>query len=164
MSYKADRYNSFAKQDANMFSYLFRCHLQANAENVKFTDLHDLHNTMTQLLPPSLKGDSSHKNIVINHAPLRDVKVKQNSLPWVISDIRKEMNRRLKLLNFFKGSRSSDLWNKCKESRNKVNHLMRKAESDTGEINSVSIKAQKNSAKQSRTAPTSQRIPLWLEF
>lgn len=41
---------------------------------------------------------------------------------------------------------------------------MRKAESDTGEINSVSIKAQKNSAKQSRTAPTSQRIPLWLEF
>ena len=36
--------------------------------------------------------DHSFKNIVNSHVLLREVKIKQDSLPWVNRDIRKEMN------------------------------------------------------------------------
>ena len=73
--------------------------------------------------------DHSFKNIVNSHAPFREVKIKQSSLPWVNRDIRKEMNSRFKLLKSYKGSQcSSHLWNKYRESRNRVTYLLRKAE------------------------------------
>ena len=75
--------------------------------------------------------DHSFKNIVNSHVPLREVKIKQDSLPWVNRDIRREMNTRFKLLKSFKGPQSSShLWNKYKESRNKVTYLLRKAETE----------------------------------
>ena len=71
--------------------------------------------------------DHSFKNIV----PLREFKIKQDSLPWVNRDIRREMNTRFKLLKSFKGPQTSrHLWNKYKESRNKVTYLLRKAETE----------------------------------
>ncbi|XP_031564375.1 uncharacterized protein LOC116299806, partial [Actinia tenebrosa] len=54
-------------------------------------------------------------NIVNSHAPFREVKIKQDSLPWINRDIRKEMNTRFKLLKSYKGSQcSTHLWNDIK--------------------------------------------------
>ena len=69
-------------------------------------------------------------NVIANsHIPLRKAKVRKHSLPWTNSEIRKEMNKRYKLLKACDGTPSTDkLWADYKSSRNKVSKMLRCAE------------------------------------
>ena len=61
------------------------------------------------------------------HAPVKTVRVKKNCAPWISRSIRKEMDKRNKLLRVFLGSRSPSAWNDFKRQRNLVVSLQRKA-------------------------------------
>ena len=69
-------------------------------------------------------------NVIANsHIPLRKAKVRKHSLPWMNSEIRKEMNKRYKLLKACDGTPSTNkLWADYKSSRNKVSKMLRFAE------------------------------------
>jgi hypothetical protein len=57
-------------------------------------------------------------------------KIRKESLPWISGDIRKEMNKRYKLLKICDGKeKTSATWDEYKKSRNKVARMLRKAES-----------------------------------
>ena len=67
--------------------------------------------------------------IASSHIPLRKAKVRKNSLPWMNSEIRKEMNKRYKLLKACDGTPATNkLWVDYKSSRNKVSKMLRRAE------------------------------------
>ena len=67
--------------------------------------------------------------IANNHIPLRKAKVRKHSPPWMNSEIRKEMNKRYKLLKACDGTPSTNnLWADYKSSRNKVSKMLRCAE------------------------------------
>ena len=84
------------------------------------------------------------RTLLILMFPFREVKINQDSLPWVNRDIRRDMNTRFKLLKSFKGPQSSShLWTKYKESRNKVTYLLRKAETEHWRENSVNPETQR---------------------
>ena len=73
--------------------------------------------------------DYIYSEIANNHITLREAKVRKNSLPWMNSEIRKEMNKRYKLLKACDGTPSTNnLWNDYKSSRNKVSKMLRCAE------------------------------------
>ena len=69
------------------------------------------------------------KDIINDHATTRQVKIKRNSLPWMTSAIRKEMNKRYKLLKLCDGSpQTANYWTEYKKIRNKVSKMLKKAE------------------------------------
>ena len=70
-----------------------------------------------------------YDEIANNHITLRKAKVRKHSLPWMNSEIRKEMNKRYKLLKACDGTPSTNnLWADNKSSRNKVSKMLRCAE------------------------------------
>ena len=70
-----------------------------------------------------------YNEIANNHITLRKAKVRKHSLPWMNSEIRKEMNKRYKLLKACDGTPSTNnLWADYKSSRNKVSKMLRRAE------------------------------------
>ena len=70
-----------------------------------------------------------YDEIANNHITLRKAKVRKHSLPWMNSEIRKEMNKRYKLLKACDGTPSTNnLWADYKSSRNKVSKMLRCAE------------------------------------
>ena len=73
--------------------------------------------------------ESLFKDVVDSHVPNRLVKVKQCSLPWMNSEIRKAMNKRYKLLKLCDGTAATKkYWKEYKLIRNKVTTLLRSAE------------------------------------
>ena len=86
-----------------------------------------------------------YKDIINSHATTRQVKIKQNSLPWMNSTIRKQMNKRYKLLKLCDGTpTTANHWKEYKTIRNRISKLMKKAE-----VNYWSTKfAKSNSAKE----------------
>ena len=65
-----------------------------------------------------------------SHLRSRVVKMRSNSLPWMNSSIRKELNKRYKLLlKAQKTPKGSQAWNDYKKSRNYCTKLLRSAES-----------------------------------
>ena len=63
-------------------------------------------------------------------APMKTVHVKKNCAPWISKSIRREMDRRNKLLRRFLGARSPSVWNEYKHQRDLVVRLRRKAKID----------------------------------
>ena len=70
-----------------------------------------------------------YKNILNSYVSTRKVKVRSKSLPWMNTEIRKEMNKRYKLLKKAqKHPKSSELWTEYRKQRNYVTFLKRKTE------------------------------------
>ena len=59
------------------------------------------------------------------HAPLREIKVRSQSLPWVTPQIRHLMNLRFNTLLKAKQSKNQELWAKYRSLRNRVTHDVR---------------------------------------
>ena len=73
--------------------------------------------------------DALYKYIIDQHIPLRKTKVRSNSLPWMTSSLRKELNKRYNLLlNAQKTPRGSPEWLAYKKQRNYCTKLLRSAE------------------------------------
>ena len=74
-----------------------------------------------------LTFNSLYCGVLDSHAPVKTVRVKKNCAPWISRSIRKEMDRRNKLLKCFLRSKSPSIWDEYKRQRNLVVCLQRKA-------------------------------------
>ena len=73
--------------------------------------------------------DNMYKNVVKEHFSTRKPNIRQKSLPWIDGKIRKEMNKRYKLLKACDGTdKSSHTWLEYKKVKNKVTRMIRKSE------------------------------------
>ena len=103
-------------------------------ENSLQKDLHDVLWWVTSLFDDI--DDVTHawellfEDILDTHIPTRTAKIRKESLPSVTGEIRKEMNKRYKLLRKCDGtSNTSAIWEEYKRTRNKVTRMLREAES-----------------------------------
>ena len=64
------------------------------------------------------------------HAPYRQVKIRQQSLPWITPQIRHLMNLRLKTFLKAKKSNSQELWSEYRSLRNRVTQEVRLSKSE----------------------------------
>ena len=72
-----------------------------------------------------------YKDIMKSHIQARRVKIRNGSLPWMNSSIRKELNKRYKLLlKAQQTPKGSQAWINYKKARNHCNKLLRSAESN----------------------------------
>ena len=69
-----------------------------------------------------------YQRIVSNHIPTRQVRMRKNKLPWITSEIRKEQNKRYRLLKHYKANKDTHTWSLYKATRNRVKRLIRDAE------------------------------------
>ena len=69
-----------------------------------------------------------YNEILHHHLPLRNVKIRAKSLPWINTSIRKEMNKRYKLLKKAKSSGDPETWRRYKPKRYEVKKLLKSAE------------------------------------
>ena len=73
--------------------------------------------------------EAIYKYIIDQHIPLRMAKVRSNSLPWMCSSLRKELNKRYNLLlKAQKTPRGSPEWLAYKKQRNYCTKSLRSAE------------------------------------
>jgi hypothetical protein len=68
--------------------------------------------------------------IIENHAPLQSRRVRAESLPWIIFDIRTLMRKRNFHHKKAQKTKSTDEWDKYRELRNKTTRLIRDAKQD----------------------------------
>ena len=72
-----------------------------------------------------------YKNIINEHVPVRKVKVRAKSHPWMNGEIRKKLNEPYKLLKKAQLTpRGSTDWNNYKIARNNCTKMIRNAESN----------------------------------
>ena len=64
------------------------------------------------------------------HAPLKQIKVRSNSLPWITKEIRITMNQRYKTLKRARQLNDPLLWDDYSRLRNKVSTMTKKAKAD----------------------------------
>ena len=68
------------------------------------------------------------KEISKDHISQKKINIKTKPLPWITSSIKKEQNKRYKLLSEFRQTKDKETWEKYKQTRNKVKKLLREAE------------------------------------
>ena len=62
--------------------------------------------------------ETLYNYIIDHHIPIRKVKIRSNSLPWMSSSLRKEMNKRYKLLTLTQNTpKGSNEWSTYKNQR-----------------------------------------------
>ena len=64
-------------------------------------------------------------NICDEHAPLKEVRIRSTSAPWITNTIHYKMNRRYKLFKAAVSSKCPKLWQKYKQARNEVTLALR---------------------------------------
>jgi len=69
-----------------------------------------------------------YNEMLHHHLPSRDVRIRDKSLSWINTSIRKEMNKRNKLLKKAKSSGDPELWSLYKQKRLEVKKLLKSAE------------------------------------
>ena len=69
-----------------------------------------------------------YENVKIDYIKERYAKVRSKTLPWMTGEIRKEMNKRYKLLKKAKTTKRETDWLAYKSKRNAVTNMLRKAE------------------------------------
>ena len=72
--------------------------------------------------------ETMYKSIVNEHIKERRVKIRSKSSPWMNGSIRKELNRKYKLLKTAQNTNSDSDWKQYKVARNYCTHLVRSAE------------------------------------
>ena len=68
--------------------------------------------------------------IANEHAPLKQVKVRSKSLPWITNDIRRKMNRRFKLYKKAVNTNDNEKWQEYKFLSNWTTASVRRAKAD----------------------------------
>lgn len=66
-------------------------------------------------------------SICDEHIPLKQVKIRSVSAPWISNAIRYKMNRRYKLFKAAVASKCPKLWQEYKQARNEVTRALRQA-------------------------------------
>ena len=66
-------------------------------------------------------------DICNEHAPWKEVKIRNRSAPWITNDIRYKMNRRFKLYKIALKMKNSVSWQEYKKARNDVRSALRKS-------------------------------------
>ena len=69
-----------------------------------------------------------YPGIVSDHIPTRQVRKRKNQLPWITNEIKKEQNKRYRLLKLYKVNKDAHTWSLYKAARNRVKRLIRNAE------------------------------------
>ena len=69
-----------------------------------------------------------YQNTKQQHISTRKVRSGEHKLPWINKSIRKEQNKRYKLLKEYKTHKDKDIWKRYKNSRNTVKKMIRHAE------------------------------------
>ena len=69
-----------------------------------------------------------YQEIVSDHIPTRQVRTRKNKLPWITNEIKKEQNKRYRLLKIYKANKDTHTWSLYKATRNRVKKLIRDAE------------------------------------
>lgn len=69
-----------------------------------------------------------YQSIVSDHIPTRQVRTRKNKLPWITNEIKKEQNKRYRLLKIYKANKDPHTWSLYKATRNRVKKLIRDAE------------------------------------
>ena len=69
-----------------------------------------------------------YQNVKQQHISTRKVRNREQKLPWITKDIKKELNKRHKLLKEYKVNKNADTWQLYKMSRNKSKKMIRRAE------------------------------------
>ena len=69
-----------------------------------------------------------YQGIVSVHIPTRQVRMRKNKLPWITKEIKKEQNKRYRLLKLYKVNKDAHTWSLYKATRNRVKRLIRDAE------------------------------------
>ena len=62
-----------------------------------------------------------------NHAPVKQLRLRSNQLPWINADIQNQIRLRNRLYRKFRKISSEENWVKCKTQRNLVTNMKRKA-------------------------------------
>ena len=69
-----------------------------------------------------------YQRIVSDHISTRQVRKRKNQLPWITNKIKKEQNKRYRLLKLYKVNNDVHTWTLYKAVRNRVKRLIRDAE------------------------------------
>ena len=69
-----------------------------------------------------------YQRIVSDHISTRQVRERKNQLPWITNEIKREQNKRYRLLKLYKVNKDVYTWNLYKAARNRVKRLIRDAE------------------------------------
>ena len=69
-----------------------------------------------------------YQEIVSDHIPTRQVTTRKNKLPWITNEVKKEQNKRYRLLKLFKANKDTHTWSLYKATRNRVKKLICDAE------------------------------------
>ena len=75
-------------------------------------------------------SESLYKDIIKEKIPERKANVRQKSLLWVTTDIKKLMNKRYKTLNQYTKTKSKDDWTKYQRPWNMITEELKKAEAE----------------------------------
>ena len=68
-----------------------------------------------------------YKQVLDEHAPVKRIQLRNNQLPWISPDIQKQIRIRNRLYKKFRRAPTDSNWCKCKEQRNRVTGLKRRA-------------------------------------
>ena len=71
--------------------------------------------------------ENLYKQVLDKHAPVKQIRLRANQLPWITPLIQKEMRLRNRLYKTFRRVPTDANWNNYKNQRNKVTKLKRKA-------------------------------------
>jgi hypothetical protein len=84
------------------------------------------------MIPMTVTGPGirSYGDICDHHAPLREVKLRRVSLPWISPKIRHKMNLRYKLYLNAKRSDDEVLWSNYRKIRNEITKEVRIAKNN----------------------------------
>ena len=63
------------------------------------------------------------KEISKDHISQKKINIKTKPLPWITSSIKKEQNKRYKLLSEFRQTKDKETWEKYKQTTNKVKNF-----------------------------------------
>jgi hypothetical protein len=74
-----------------------------------------------------LHWSSLFKQVLDNHAPVKQVRLRSNQLPWINADIQNQIRLRNHLYRKFRKISSEENWVKYKTQRNLVTNMKRKA-------------------------------------
>ena len=100
--------------------------LKNDVRNVDWTPVHENTNNVNAAV---FYLTNSLKTLFDKHAPFIEKRVKGKPCNWMDDNIKKEINKRDKLLRSARGKKSDNSWNEYKRQRNKCTSLIRNAKS-----------------------------------
>ena len=94
-----------------------------------FNELHGLFATFSTILMIDYGlGGYIYNAVLSEHINVRKIKTKIIKLPWITSEIRKAMNKGIKLLKKSKDTKDKTVWKEYKREKNRIRTMLRNEE------------------------------------